>query len=196
MARLLGRLLASGRGLQLRAGRQALGRATARYLLSSTQYPVLEHCASIVKGDQAGRVTGDPSAYTLQVYTGDRRSASTKAQVRARLIGTDGTAGPFTLTGDFYRATLQSFFVETPTPIGRLLHVEIGHDATDIGSGWFVDKASLFLLLLFLLEYSIRGRSIINITAVVDVVVGSSSGSSSCEISPSLLLLCLLPSSG
>jgi hypothetical protein len=143
MARLLGlsaaRLLASGRAPLWRAGRQTLGRAATRGLLNpSAQYPVLEHRADIVRA--AERVKGDPSAYTLHVHTGDRRGASTTAQVRARLIGTVGAAGPFSMTGDFCRQTMQSFFVETPASIGRLLHVEIGHDASDIGSGWFLDK--------------------------------------------------------
>lgn len=115
-------------------GAGALVRPGARGLASSLPSPkVLEHRAEI-------RPAHSGPAYTLQVHTGDRRGASTTAKVHARLVGTEGEAGPFSLQGDFYRATMQSFYVETAAPIGQLLRVEIGHDASAVGSGWFLDK--------------------------------------------------------
>lgn len=119
-------------GTLARAG--PLMRLGARALAStSAERQVLEHRAEIARA-HAG------PAYTLQVHTGDRRGASTTANVHARLIGTEGEAGPYTLMGDFYRATMQSFYIETAKPIGQLLRVEIGHDASEIGSGWFLAK--------------------------------------------------------
>lgn len=125
------RLLRAGVGWQ---GAGAFARIGARGLAStSPSRQVLEH-RPVIAAAHSG------PAYTLQVITGDRRGASTTAKVHARLIGTEGEAGPYTLQGDFYRATMQSFYVETAKPIGQLLRVEIGHDASEIGSGWFLDK--------------------------------------------------------
>jgi hypothetical protein len=107
-----------------RAGAGALPRgAYARVLasLAPSEPPrrVLEHQPSLDR-PPTRRAANDPFTYTLQVFTGDRRGASTSAQVHATLIGSESAAGPFALVGEFQRATRQSFCIQASAPIGSL----------------------------------------------------------------------------
>lgn len=110
-------------------------RALAADALADRELPV---AAATRRGESTARRPG--SGFTLQVFTGDRRGASTNANVSVSLVGSLAEAGPYHLVGDFKRATMQSFYVESERAIGSLQRVRIGHDATDVGSGWFVDK--------------------------------------------------------
>lgn len=114
-----------------------LGRSWGRLLTSAQASPAFDAKLVHQREDLPPSMA---NGYTIQVFTGDRRGASTNANVHATLIGDAAESGPHALLGDFGRATMQCFFVQTSEDIGTLRQLRIGHDATDIGSGWFVDK--------------------------------------------------------
>ena len=88
--------------------------------------------------------TGVP--YVIEVRTGDKDSASTSAKVYCILYGGKGgeqTSGKIWLSGGkFKRARADIFNVEVAESLSPLSRIEIGHDNSGPGSGWYLDRVS------------------------------------------------------
>jgi hypothetical protein len=90
--------------------------------------------------------------YTVSVVTGDVRFGGTDAAVHCTLWGRDGCSGylvldKFTAVHRKKRSTGMKFergatdsFQFSLVDVGELTAMEIGHDESTIGSGWFLDK--------------------------------------------------------
>jgi hypothetical protein len=91
--------------------------------------------------------------YELKVFTGDRDGASTDAKVYCVLYGGRGgdqSSGKIWLQGGkFKRARTDIFNVEVAETLSPLSRIEIGHDNSGPGSGWFLDKVSTVLHIIF-----------------------------------------------
>lgn len=77
----------------------------------------------------------------MQVETGDERHAGTSARVYAVLYGGKGgteTSGKVWLTGGkFERGKTDVFNVEVAQMLSPLTKIDIGHDNSGAGPGWF-----------------------------------------------------------
>ena len=86
--------------------------------------------------------------YTFHVKTGDRRNAGTSAKVYVIMYGgSDGnqSSGKIWLQGgSFERARTDVFTVPVADILGRLSRVDIGHDNSGAGAGWFLDEVKIF----------------------------------------------------
>ena len=78
--------------------------------------------------------------------TGNKSNAGTSAKVYAILYGgKDGnqTSGKVWLQGGaFNRDRTDVFNVEVAEMLGRLSRIDIGHDNSGAGAGWFLDQVS------------------------------------------------------
>jgi TPR repeat protein len=79
------------------------------------------------------------------VRTGNVRNAGTNAKVWARLIGSRGQSALLALDRSdnhedpFETNQIDEFVVKVEGEVGRLQHLEIGHDGSGFGAGWFLD---------------------------------------------------------
>ena len=87
--------------------------------------------------------------YTLEIYTGDKRNAGTSARVFVELYGgKDGneTSGRVWLDGGKYeRGKKDVLRVDVAQQLSPLSRIDIGHDNSGAGAGWFLDKVGLAL---------------------------------------------------
>jgi len=85
------------------------------------------------------------STLRVEVHTGNKRGAGTRATVQARLVGSKGESSMQTLQPKgiaFRRNTVETFEVEgvTPESLGEIVSLEVGHDGTCVESGWLLDR--------------------------------------------------------
>ncbi|KAM8967369.1 oxygen-regulated protein 1 [Pelodytes ibericus] len=84
----------------------------------------------------------------IKVYTGDVTAAGTDANVYIHLFGELESFGPVELRqplehqNPFERGKVDTFKVLT-RKLGRITHVEVGHDGKGFGSGWFLDRIEI-----------------------------------------------------
>ena len=80
--------------------------------------------------------------YEITVVTGDRRGAGTDANVFIELFGENGTTGKRKLEGqanNFERSQTDKFSLSA-VELGNLKSINICHDNSGFGSGWFLEK--------------------------------------------------------
>lgn len=83
--------------------------------------------------------------YTVQVQTGNKRSAGTDANVFVNIFGQLGDTGERTLwksqsnANKFERGSLDVFSIEA-VRLKKLSKIRIGHDGKGAGAGWFLEK--------------------------------------------------------
>ncbi|XP_041077005.1 polycystic kidney disease protein 1-like 2 [Polyodon spathula] len=89
----------------------------------------------------------DPLAqyrYMLTVSTGQRRGASTSAQVTVTLYGSEGESDPHHLTDPekpvFERGESDMFLLTTPFSLGELQSLRLWHDNTGDHPAWYVSR--------------------------------------------------------
>ncbi|XP_058848646.1 polycystin-1-like protein 2 isoform X1 [Acipenser ruthenus] len=89
----------------------------------------------------------DPLAqyrYMLTVSTGQRRGASTSAQVTVTLNGSEGESDPHHLTDPekpvFERGETDMFLLTTPFSLGELQSLRLWHDNTGSHPAWYVNR--------------------------------------------------------
>lgn len=84
--------------------------------------------------------------FLLKVETGDVRQAGTSARVYVVLHGGKGgtqTSGKIWLTdGDFKRARTDEFNVEVAQMLSPLTKIDVGHDNSGVGAGWYCHQVS------------------------------------------------------
>ncbi|WP_428957315.1 PLAT/LH2 domain-containing protein [Streptomyces sp. cg35] len=81
--------------------------------------------------------------YTIDVFTGSRSGAGTDANVYITLHGSKGSSTELQLDNDgednFERGKMDSFSVQLPE-LDEIQRLQIRHDNSGGGSGWFLDK--------------------------------------------------------
>eukprot|EP00056_Hartaetosiga_gracilis_P011787 m.180988 g.180988 ORF g.180988 m.180988 type:complete len:2129 (+) comp13581_c0_seq3:61-6447(+) len=93
----------------------------------------------------ANDVTLATTTYIIRVSTGDKSGAGTDSGVYITLFGEDGDSGKLflrrseTYTNKFERKHTDVFRFEL-VDIGNLSRVIIGHDNSNLGAAWFLDK--------------------------------------------------------
>ncbi|KAM9308372.1 oxygen-regulated protein 1 [Gastrophryne carolinensis] len=99
--------------------------------------------------NQMGSAEGKLVEHEIKVYTGDMSGAGTDANVYIILFGENGNSfGPVQLTQPlkdekpFKSGKVDTFIISTKE-IGTISHIEIGHNGTGFGSGWFLDKIEI-----------------------------------------------------
>ena len=86
--------------------------------------------------------------FEISVTTGDKKNAGTSAKVFCTLFG--GVKGKQTsgkvwlVEGLFQRSRTDIFKIEVPTQLSPLSKIQIGHDNTGSGPGWFLDTVCYF----------------------------------------------------
>lgn len=80
------------------------------------------------------------ATYTIQVFTGDRQYADTRAKVYLTLNGSYGIQGEIPLEGEFKRGERRTFTVNSSLDLGNLESVHIRHDNTGDEPAWFLQK--------------------------------------------------------
>ncbi len=82
--------------------------------------------------------------YTIQVSTGDKANAETSAKVFVILYGGkngEETSGKIWLPkGRFLKGRTDIFNVEVGQMLSPLSRIDIGHDNSGPGPGWYLDK--------------------------------------------------------
>uniref|UniRef100_H2ZAW6 PLAT domain-containing protein n=1 Tax=Ciona savignyi TaxID=51511 RepID=H2ZAW6_CIOSA len=103
------------------------------------------------KDEDDGRITRELVAgvgeagipYQVQVFTGDVRGAATDAEVYIILHGGKKgqiSSGKIILDGKFQRNRVDICDIESTTMLSPLDHIEIGHDNSGTGPGWYLEK--------------------------------------------------------
>ena len=86
--------------------------------------------------------------YAIHVSTGDVMQAGTSARVYAILYGgksEDECSGKIWLqNGKFERGRTDIFNVEVASVLSPLSRIEIGHDNSGAGPGWYLDKVEKY----------------------------------------------------
>ena len=83
------------------------------------------------------------ATHVLKIWTGDARGAGTGADVFVRCIGQFGQTYHDLDNGTFERDSVDSFEIDVPPSIGTVNRLEIGHNESGLGSGWYVDHVEL-----------------------------------------------------
>ncbi|KAM3928088.1 oxygen-regulated protein 1 [Leptodactylus fuscus] len=87
--------------------------------------------------------------HKVTVYTGDVRGAGTDANVYIILFNDNGKSfGPVPLKQPLddtkpFQSGKVDIFIITTVNIGRISHIEIGHDGKGMGNGWFLEKVEI-----------------------------------------------------
>ena len=85
--------------------------------------------------------------YVVTVVTGDRDNAATSANVFIVMYGGDDgnqSSGKIWLQGGkFKRDRSDIFNIEVATMLSPLSRIDIGHDNSGPGAGWFLDRVCL-----------------------------------------------------
>ncbi|KAM4704966.1 oxygen-regulated protein 1 [Rhinophrynus dorsalis] len=101
-----------------------------------------------LESDKKRRSKEQPVEHLIKVYTGDVTGAGTDANVHIVLFSEQDSFGPVQLTqsleqqNPFERGKVDTFKIKT-TNLGKISHIEIGHDGKGVGSGWFLDKIEI-----------------------------------------------------
>lgn len=84
--------------------------------------------------------------YVITVTTGDKSNAGTDARVFIVMNGPHGkTSGKVWLeTGKFVRGTTDIFNVDVVEKLSPLTEIEVGHDNSGIGPGWFLEQLIVY----------------------------------------------------
>ena len=86
--------------------------------------------------------------YIITISTGDVRNAGTNSNVYVVLhggVGNAETSGKIWLeSGKFQRGITDIFNVDVSTMLSPLSHIEVGHDNTGVGPGWFLDSVTVY----------------------------------------------------
>ncbi|XP_060083246.1 lipoxygenase homology domain-containing protein 1-like [Ylistrum balloti] len=83
--------------------------------------------------------------YFVEVYTGDKFKAGTDANVFLQLFGERGDTGRRMLltsrnnSNKFEQGSMDAFEIEA-VDLDNLTKVKVGHDGSNAGSGWYLDK--------------------------------------------------------
>ena len=81
--------------------------------------------------------------YHITVYTGDKRNAGTDARVYIVMHGDKSSSGQLFLNdGKFEAKSIDPFKIDGPDEISPLTALDIGHDNSGMGPGWYLDKVS------------------------------------------------------
>ncbi|XP_059165230.1 lipoxygenase homology domain-containing protein 1-like isoform X3 [Physella acuta] len=93
---------------------------------------------------QAGSTKDIP--YYITIKTGHKLAAGTDAKVFIQLNGPKGTTGRIVLeeqnSKSFEKGSVDQFTVMGPD-VGQVTSIEIGHDNSGIGPGWFLDSVEV-----------------------------------------------------
>mmetsp|Transcript_33275 Transcript_33275/g.53620 ORF Transcript_33275/g.53620 Transcript_33275/m.53620 type:complete len:495 (-) Transcript_33275:8947-10431(-) len=82
--------------------------------------------------------------YNLTITTGNRRGASTTAQVFVQLRGEDAQTQRILVEGDFVRDSVVKRTITTPVSLGQLRSVRVGHDNVgEKGVGWYLESVQV-----------------------------------------------------
>ncbi|CAF4484729.1 unnamed protein product, partial [Rotaria sp. Silwood2] len=80
-------------------------------------------------------------SYTVTVYTGDKRNAGTDARVYIVMHGKNSSSSKIFLSnGKFEKKSVDKFIIDAPNDLSPLTALDIGHDNSGAGSGWYLDK--------------------------------------------------------
>ncbi|CAF2908011.1 unnamed protein product [Rotaria sp. Silwood2] len=80
-------------------------------------------------------------SYTITVYTGDKKNAGTDARVYIVMHGKNSSSNKIYLSnGKFEKKSVDKFTINAPNDLSPLTALDIGHDNSGIGSGWYLDK--------------------------------------------------------
>ena len=95
--------------------------------------------------DDKGKSSLPEISYEISILTGDRRGAGTDANVFIELFGENGSSGKRKLEGqsnNFERNQLDKFNIDA-VDLGLIKEINIGHDGSGWGSGWFLEKVTV-----------------------------------------------------
>ncbi|CAF3703956.1 unnamed protein product, partial [Rotaria sordida] len=80
--------------------------------------------------------------YNITIYTGDKTNAGTDARVYIVMYNNELSSSQIFLSdGKFERKSVDTFTIDGPENLSPLTALDIGHDNTGIGPGWYLDKA-------------------------------------------------------
>ncbi|CAF0916712.1 unnamed protein product [Rotaria sordida] len=80
-------------------------------------------------------------SYTITVYTGNKTNAGTDARVYIVMHGKNSSSSKIFLNnGKFEKKSIDKFTIDVPINLSPLAALDIGHDNSGIGSGWYLDK--------------------------------------------------------
>ena len=80
------------------------------------------------------------------MITGDKSNAATGARVYIVLYGKKGNSGKLWLEGGtFKRGRTDVFNVEVAQKLAPIEKIDIGHDNSGVGAGWFLDHVRLLI---------------------------------------------------
>lgn len=81
--------------------------------------------------------------YNITVYTGDKSNAGTDARVYIDMHHKDKTSGQLFLSGGkFERKSVDLFTLDGAEGLSPLTALDVGHDNSGVGPGWFLNKVS------------------------------------------------------
>jgi hypothetical protein len=79
--------------------------------------------------------------YNITVYTGDKKNAGTDARVYINMHNNKSSSSQIFLSGGkFEQKSIDTFTIDAPDDLSPLTALDIGHDNSGIGPGWFLDK--------------------------------------------------------
>ncbi|CAF1531763.1 unnamed protein product, partial [Rotaria sordida] len=79
--------------------------------------------------------------YYITVYTGDKKNAGTDSRVYIVMHGTNVSSNQIFLSdGKFEKKSVDKFTVYAPPNLSPLTALDIGHDNSGFGPGWYLDK--------------------------------------------------------
>lgn len=79
--------------------------------------------------------------YVVTIHTGDKRNAGTDAQVYIVMYNkTSSSSKIFLSGGKFERKSIDTITIDGPEDLSPLTEIDIGHDNSGFGPGWFLDK--------------------------------------------------------
>lgn len=79
--------------------------------------------------------------YNITVYTGDKKNAGTDARVYIVMHNKKTSSSQIFLSnGKFERKSVDLFTIDGPDELSPLTSLDIGHDNSGAGPGWFLDK--------------------------------------------------------
>ncbi|CAF2355156.1 unnamed protein product [Rotaria sp. Silwood2] len=79
--------------------------------------------------------------YNVTIYTGDKLNAGTDARVYIIMYNNESTSSQIFLSdGKFERKSIDLFKIDAPDNLSPLTALDIGHDDSGMGPGWYLDK--------------------------------------------------------
>ena len=87
--------------------------------------------------------------YHITVHTGDKRNAGTDARVYVVMHRDNASSSQIFLSdGKFEAKSVDRFTVDGPDDLSPLTALDIGHDNSGMGPGWYLDKVGLSIEIL------------------------------------------------